>query len=163
VVLCLLGLVTAGCGYRFATGLPDGVRQVRLALRDDTVARPGLHAAVVASLRRALLHRGATRVGEEAGEAAALVEGTITEYANEAMAFDRTDVGRRFRVRVTVQLRVQGPGGSVPRLLEPIWGEAFYSSGRGIAATKAAEDEAAVRAVRDLADRAAARIAQELM
>ena len=161
LTLSVLTFAAAACGYRFSPGLPDGVRSVRLAVRDDTVARAGLHPAVVASLRRALLRLGAVRVGDEAG-AQADVEGTITEYANEAIAFDSTDVGRRFRVRVTAVFRVRGPGEATPHQLEPIWGEAYYSAGAGVSATKGAEDEGAGRAIRDLAERVAARIVQEL-
>jgi hypothetical protein len=159
--LPFLVLFATGCGYRFEAGLPEPIRSVRLAVRDDTVARAELHPAVVAALRRALLRLGAARVGEEAG-AQADIEAAITEYANEAIAFDRTDVGRRFRVRVTAVFRVRGPGDPTPRQLEAIWGEAYYSAGAGVSATKGAEDEAAGRAIRELADRAGARIAQEL-
>jgi len=104
-----------------------------------------------------------SRVRLSAPEAAdAVLAGTLTAYENEPVAFERFDVGRRFRVRLMLLLRLTGPGGEKVLLKEEIVGEAFYTAGNDVVATRSAEEEATQRAAQDLAVRAVARLLEGL-
>jgi hypothetical protein len=87
----------------------------------------------------------------------------VTAYANDAIAFDRLqqDVGRRFRVRVTLLATVAARTDGAVRLKEAITGEAFYTAGAGAVSTRNAEDEALQRAAQDLASRVVSRLLEE--
>ena len=88
----------------------------------------------------------------------AVLGGSLTAYQNDPIAFERADIGRRFRVRVTLALRLAERGGDKVLLKEEIVGEAFYTAGAGVVATRAAEEDATARAAQDLAGRVVARL-----
>ena len=159
-VSCLL---TAGCGYRphGMGSLPPEIQRLHLAALVNDTFRPGLQGLVGAAIIRRLQQD--SRVRLSAPEAAdAVLAGTLTAYENEPVAFERFDVGRRFRVRLMLLLRLTGPGGEKVLLKEEIVGEAFYTAGNDVVATRSAEEEATQRAAQDLAVRAVARLLEGL-
>jgi outer membrane lipopolysaccharide assembly protein LptE/RlpB len=160
----LLGcLGAAGCGYspRGAGSLPPEIQRLHLtALTNDTF-RPGLQGLVGAAIIRRLQQDGRVRLS--APEAAdAILAGTLIAYRNDAVAFERFDIGRRFRIRLTLLLRLTGRGGEKEFLKEEIVGEAFYTAGNDVVATRSAEEEATQRAAQDLAARTVARLMEGL-
>jgi hypothetical protein len=157
----------AGCGYQplgagtGSGGLQPDVQRVHLAALGNETFQPGLQGLVGAAILRRLQQDGRLHVtSQEAADA--ILAGSITAYQNLPVAFDQNDIGRRFRVRLTLAMRLTERGGEKLLLKDEISGEAFYTTGSDVRATRAAEEEAALRAARDLAAQVVARIADGL-
>lgn len=148
----------AGCGYQLQgpSSLAPDIGAIHLAALRNSTVRPGLQTALAAALDRRL-RSGGMRLADEAA-ADLVVAGTIREYANDGIAFERFDVGRRFRLRITFELEMRKRKGG-RALQETFAGEAYYTAGGNVIATRAAEDEAAARAIGDLAEQIATRAA----
>jgi hypothetical protein len=115
---------------------------------------------VGAAILRQLQRDGRVRLAAETN-ADAILGGSLTSYLNEPIAFERADIGRRFRVRLALLFTLTGRSDARVLVKEEIVGEAFYTAGPGVVATRAAEEEAIVRAAQDLADRVVARILED--
>jgi outer membrane lipopolysaccharide assembly protein LptE/RlpB len=153
----------AGCGYQpYAAGsLPPEIQRLHLATLANNTFRPGLHGVVSAAILRRLQHD--SRVHLAPREAAdAVLAGTLVTYQNDPIAFERADIGRRFRVRLTLAMRLTAPDGQKVLLKEEIVGEAFYTAGAGVVATRAAEEEATLRAAQDVAAQVVRRLLEGL-
>lgn len=160
-------LAFAGCGYQpygvgaGPGGLPREIQRLHLAALTNDTFRPGLQGLVSAAILRRLQQGG--RVQFAPPEAAdAVLAGSLTAYQNDPIAFERADIGRRFRVRVILALRLTARGGDKVLLKEDLVGEAFYTAGAGVVATRAAEEEATARAAQDLAARVVSRLMEGL-
>ncbi|MBI4537641.1 MAG: hypothetical protein HY712_06760 [candidate division NC10 bacterium] len=160
--LLLVVFLAAACGYH-RPGRQDPSRPVPtvhlLAFSNDTF-RPGLQGAVVAAIQRQL-HLDARIPLVEAGRADLILAGRVSGYGVEALAFDQSDIGRRFRVRVVATLSARSRTEERVRFQEEFWGEAYYTAADTVQAVRASEEEAVRRAVQDLATRVAARLLEE--
>ncbi len=167
--LRLLGLgavcsvLLLGCGYRplGAGQLPEGVHRLHLASISNGTYRPGIQGQVGAALLRRLQFATQLQVVPEPA-AQAVLEGTISTYENLPIAFQQTDIGQRFLVRLTLQMTLTDRRKGSVLLKEDVVGEAYYTAGAGAAATRAAEEEAIQRATQDLAVRAVDRLLEDL-
>jgi hypothetical protein len=114
--------------------------------------RPGLDGLAAAGVLRQLQLNGRVSLVEES-RAEAVLAGVVRLYENDAIAFDPTDVGRRFRVRVYLATTLTDRRGGTPPVHREVVGEAFYTVGTTVSGTRAAEEDAVRRAVLDLAAR----------
>ncbi len=159
-VLALSVLLTA-CGYRPVSDGPAGTApNLQVAAITNETFKPGLNTMVSTALLRRL--RLESHPGADARPPDFILSGSVTGYENDAIASTREDIGQRFRVRVTVLATLTPRGGGTARLREIIVGQAFYTTGADVVGTRAAENDAALRAAQDLARRLAARIQEEL-
>jgi hypothetical protein len=158
------GILLGACGYQplGVGGPPQSGRQVFVEAITNGTLRPGIQTVVSVALLRQLRLHGVLR-SPETGPPDLILSGGVTAYANDAIAFDQVqqDVGRRFRVRVTLLATVTGRADGAVRLREAVTGEAFYTAGAGAVSTRAAEDEALGRAAQDLASRFVTRLLEE--
>lgn len=162
----LLGLAVAallvGCGYRplGANGGPTGGHQVYVEAFTNETMRPGLQGVVAAELLRQLRFRGMLR-SSESGPPDLILSGNVNGYQNTPVAFGAQDIGRRFRVRVTLATTLMGRADGKVRFSEAVWGEAYYTAGVGAVSATASEDEAVKLAAQDLASKLVARLMEE--
>jgi hypothetical protein len=156
-------LILVGCGYRplGTERLPDGIRRVHLASIANGTYRPGIEGQLGAAILRRLQFATQVQVVPEPS-AEAVLGGRIATYQNLPIAFQQTDIGQRFLVRLTLQMTLTDRQKGKVLLKEDVVGEAYYTAGAGAAATRAAEEEAAQRAVQDLAARAVDRLLEDL-
>jgi hypothetical protein len=160
VILLPLG---AGCGYHpYGLGsLPPDLQRFHLAaIRNDTY-RPGLQGIVGTAILRQLLQDGRIRLAPQESADAVLM-GTITAYQNIPIAFDQSDIGQRFRVRLVMTMQLSGRGAEKVLLREEVYGEAYYTAGQGVTETRTAEQDAGFRAAQDLAVRVVERLLEGL-
>ncbi len=160
-LVCLL-LLAAGCGYRpyEAGDFPPGIQRLHVAPLANGTFKPGLQGLVGAAILRQLQQDGRVRlVSPDAADA--ILAGTLTVYQNLPFAFDRNDIGQRFRVRLTLAFTLTERGGEKVLLKGEIAGEAFYTTGGDVVATRSAEEEAAQRAAQDLATLVVARLMED--
>jgi len=156
----LLGLFLAGllaapaCGYR-PPGVEDPagrVQRLYAAPFTNQTFRAGLDGlAAAAVLRQLQLTGGVTLVEESRAEH--VLKGVVRLYENDAITFDPSDVGRRFRVRVYLTTTLTDRRGGTAPVQREVVGEAFYTVGSTATGTRAAEEEAIRRAVAELAAR----------
>ncbi len=161
--LCLLLLATVGgsCGYRGQASLPDDLKRIQLNVSDAGSFRPGLQANVAQALTQRILNAGG-RVVHEKAQADATVTATITALQDDPVAFDSTDIARRFRVVVVVDLEVTEREGQGALVKEQVRGQAYYSAPSGVTGTEVAQNDAIQRAIRDLADQVVTRVVEPL-
>lgn len=163
LLIALCALLGKGCGYRplGTAALPAQVRSVAIGPIANTTYRAGLQGFLAEYLHQRFRGDGRLRV-QSSTEADAVLETTITSYGNEGVAWDPAGVARRFRVQVSAGITLRDRRSQRILLGEGMAGEAYYTAGPGVGTTLTAEEEAARRAVRDLADRVAARIIEGL-
>jgi len=163
ILLVILLPWGAGCGYQpYGLGsLPPEFQRVHLAaLRNDTF-RPGLQGFVGAAILQQLQQNGRIRVSPQES-ADAVLAGTITAYQNIPIAFDQSDFGQRFRVRLVMTMQVTGRRAEKVLLREEVYGEAYYTAGQEVTETRTAEQAAGFRAAQDLAVRVVERLLEGL-
>jgi hypothetical protein len=155
--------VLQACGYRplEGGGGPQGVQRLHVAGITNDTFNPGIQAAVGAAIIRQLRFNTRIQVVDETS-ADLILAGRVTAYQNDAIAFNVQDIGRRYRVRITLQASLVGRGGGGARLTQEVGGEAYYTTGSSAADTRAAEQEATQRAAQDLARQLVALLVEEL-
>lgn len=163
VLAIACGALGVGCGYRpLGEGsLPRGIQRLHLTALSNGTFKPGVQGMVGAAILRRLQADGRVHLAPEP-EADAVLGGTVTTYLNEAIAFEQADIGRRFRVRLSLLFTLTDRRAGTATLKEELTGEAYYTTGTGVVATRAAEDEAMQRAAQDLATRVVARLMDDL-
>jgi outer membrane lipopolysaccharide assembly protein LptE/RlpB len=159
--LLLCGGLLAGCGYRLqGEAASPRIHRLHVAAFSNGTFKAGVDGLVGSAVLRQLRLDGRMRLTDEAA-ADAVLAGRVTTYENEAVAVDQNDIGRRFRVRVVLQLSLTDRRAPAEGFKTQIDGEAFYTTGVGVADTRAAEEEATVRAARDLAERILTRLVED--
>ena len=162
VVLILLSASLAGCGYRplgagRTTDLSPAITTIAIGTLKNRTFRP----TILPALKEAILRRFAAdaRLKVVDGEADAILEGTIDGFSEDPLAFDSTDTARRYRLSIYFTFTLKDRVKDRMLLHDGLSGVAFYIAGPGVTATRAAQDEATLRAVRDLADGVVSRVA----
>ena len=164
--LLLAGLVAAtlaaACGYHpVGVGGPAPAgRQVAVEAITNETMRPGIQGIVGAAVLRQLRLHGVLGPSET-GPPTLILSGGVTGYQSEAIAFDRQDIGRRYRVRVTLVATLTERTDGKVRLREAIVGEAFYTTGVGAVSVSNSEAEALRFAADDVASKLVARLLEE--
>ncbi len=164
LTVCAVGsLILAGCGYQplSAARLPEGIRRLHVASIANGTYRPGIEGQVGAAIRRRLQFVTQVQVVPEPS-AEGILGGKISSYQNIPIAFQQTDIGQRFLVRLTLQMTLTDQRKGSVLLKEDVVGEAYYTAGTGAAATRAAEEEAIQRAAQNLAARVVDRLLEDL-
>ncbi|MFQ5846463.1 MAG: LPS assembly lipoprotein LptE [Candidatus Methylomirabilales bacterium] len=162
LVLIGLGLIPAlggACGYHGQVSLPGHLKRIHLTVSNPGAFRPGLETDLTQALTQRILSAGG-RVVKEEGEADAAMKATITALERNPVSFDSTDIARRFRMVVVLDLQVVQRSGKVELANEQVRGEAYYSAPPGVTGTQVAEDEAVRRALRNLADQVVTRVVE---
>jgi hypothetical protein len=157
----------AGCGYKplGAEALPANIRTIAVGPIANSTFRAGLQGFLGEYLNQRVRADGRLRVRPSA-EADAVIESTITGYGAEGVAWDQNGVALRFRVQVTAGMSLRDRETQRVLISDGLVGEAYYTAGQttgqGVTTTLAAEEVAARRALRDLADRMVTRIIEGL-
>lgn len=159
VAVIAIALVGAACGYRGQTNLPSDLQRIHVAVSNSGAFRPGLETALSQALTQRILSAGGRVVAEEA-QADATIKAVITGLERNPVAFDATDLARRFRMVVILDLQVIQRRDRAELAKEQVRGEAYYSAPTGVTGTQVAEDEAIRRAMSDLADRVLTRVGE---
>jgi hypothetical protein len=155
-------LLAAGCGYH-RPGHEDVARpapSVHVAAFGNDTVRPELHGIVAGAIQRQLLLDLRMPAADATG-ADLILAGRVSGYGVEALAFDPSDIGRRFRVRVLATVTASRRADGRTRFQGMFRGEAYYTAADTVQAVRTAEEEAARRAAQDLAEQVAARLLEE--
>ena len=164
-IAAAVGILLAACGYQpvGTTGPPGSGQQLYVEAITNETMRPGIEGVVGAAVRQELQRRGVVQGLKAAPTPPDLIlSGGVTSYLNEPITFGAVqDIGRRFRVRVTLLATLTRRTDGQVRFQEAITGEAYYTAGAGAVAVGSAENEALRFAAQDLANKLVARLVEE--
>lgn len=155
----LLAITVGACGYRGQVGLPDELKRIHVDVSNTGSSRPGLEAEVRQALTQGILNAGGQVVAEKS-QADATIKAAIVSLNENPVAFDAQDIATRFRTVVVLDVEVIQRSGTMGPAKEQVFGEAYYSAPSGITGTEVAANDAIRRALRDLADKVVARVAE---
>lgn len=99
-----LALVEGGCGYSLGGTLPSHLRSVAVPVFRNLTAVPAIENFLTNAVVNAFATNGRLRV-VGVGQADAILEGDVTGYSLQSIAFDATANVRQYRLTVTLNLR----------------------------------------------------------
>ena len=105
VAVAAVTLLT-GCGYTFRGTLPEHVKTISVPIFVNRTQEPGVESIVTRAVVEAFSTNGRLRVVRTAG-ADAVLEGEVTSYGVQAIAFDKTSNVQQYRLVVTLNLRLR--------------------------------------------------------
>ena len=161
-ILCMAVLLAlAGCGYRplgsgEVSALQPSIRTISIGTLKNHTLRPNIHPALKDALIRKFASENRIRVVEEGADA--ILEGAIEGFGEEPLAFSSADTAKRLRMNISFSFTLRNRVEDKVFLRDGVAGVAYYFTGTGIAATRAAEDAATLRAVADLAEQVVSRV-----
>ncbi|HEV8585238.1 MAG TPA: LptE family protein [Methylomirabilota bacterium] len=106
VLLVLAAGTLAGCGYSFRGTLPDHVRTVAVPIFLNRTPEPGVESIITRAIVQAFATNGRLQVTRPA-DADAILDGEVTSYGIQAIAFDETLNVQQYRLVVTLNLRMR--------------------------------------------------------
>jgi hypothetical protein len=104
--LLALAVVSVGCGYTLRGTLPDHVRTVAVPMFANRTAEPGVEGVLTRAVVDAFATNGRLQV-VRAEDADVVLEGEITGYQLQSIAFDPAANVRQYRLWVTLNLRLR--------------------------------------------------------
>jgi len=145
--LVVAALLAGGCGYSLRSSLPAHIKTVHVPVLRNQTQEPGIEDFVTQALTEAVVTSGRVRIAPSAGQADALLEGSIVEYSVTSLAFDRNANVTQYRLRIALSLtfrdRVKG---QVLWRQERIEDRADFPVSGPVTQTLAREDQALRRA-----------------
>lgn len=106
VALAVAAGALGGCGYSFHGTLPSHVRTVAVPIFLNRTQEPGVESIVTRAIVQAFATNGRLQVVRPA-DADAILEGEVTSYGVQAIAFDETLNVQQYRLVVTLNLRMR--------------------------------------------------------
>lgn len=102
--LVLLGALAGGCGYSLRGTLPDHLKTIAVPVFANRTREPFVENIVTRAVVEAFTTSGRLRVVRPE-EADSILEGEVTGYDLQSVAFDSAANVRQFRLVVTMNLR----------------------------------------------------------
>jgi outer membrane lipopolysaccharide assembly protein LptE/RlpB len=97
-------LATAGCGYSLRGNLPDHIRTVAVPIFLNRTPVPAVENFLTSAVTNAFSTNGRLRV-TTVDRADSILEGEITSYLLQSIAYDAAANIRQFRLQVTLNLK----------------------------------------------------------
>ena len=104
VVVLGAALASAGCGYSLRGNLPDHIKTVAVPVFQNRTAVPAVENFLTNAVINAFATNGRLRVTSVEG-ADSVLDGEITNYSLQSIAYDAAANIRKFRLTVTLNLR----------------------------------------------------------
>ena len=104
--LGLLATSLAGCGYSFRGNLPEHIQTVAVPIFANKTGEPAVENFLTNAVVEAFSTNGRLRVVRRE-EADAILEGEVTSYAIESIAYDSQANVRQYRLVVTMNLKLR--------------------------------------------------------
>jgi Lipopolysaccharide-assembly len=99
-----LSILTGGCGYTVGGTLPPHVKTVAVPVFKNLTQEPAIEGVITSAVVNAFVNGGRLRVVARE-QADSLLEGEITSYAVESIAFDQGINAQVFRLRVALNVQ----------------------------------------------------------
>lgn len=106
LALALLAVAVAGCGYSLRGALPDRIRTVAVPVFANRTGEPAVENLLTRAVVEAFSTNGRLRVVAP-DRADAILDGEVTGYELQSLAYDARANIRRYRLVVTMNLRLR--------------------------------------------------------
>ncbi len=103
-LLATAALAAAGCGYSLRGNLPDHIKTVAVPIFLNRTAVPAVENFLSSAVANAFSTNGRLRL-TTADRADSILEGEITNYMLQSIAYDAAANIRQFRLQVTLNLK----------------------------------------------------------
>jgi hypothetical protein len=138
------------------SALQPSIKTISIGTLKNRTLRPTILPALKEALVRRFASEGRIRVVEEGADA--LLDGAIDGFGADPLAFTKEDTAKRLRLSISFSFTVKNRLEDKVLLRDGVAGVAYYFTGTGVTATRAAEDEATLRAVADVAEQVVGRV-----
>jgi hypothetical protein len=99
----LLAAAVVACGYSFQGTLPEDIKTVAVPVFKNSTYEPAVESVLTSAVLNAFATSGRLRVAP-VGEADSLLEGEVTGYNVQALAFDRNSNVTQYRLLITMNV-----------------------------------------------------------
>ena len=106
LIVAVAALALGACGYSFRGTLPSHVRTVAVPIFVNRTSEPGVESIITRAVVQAFATNGRLQVVRPA-DADAILEGEVTSYSVNAIAFDETLNVQQYRLVVVLNLRMR--------------------------------------------------------
>jgi Lipopolysaccharide-assembly len=104
VALTLLATLLGGCGYTIGGNLPSNIKSVAVPVFKNLTQQPAIENVITAAVVNAFVTGGRLKV-VPVEQADSLLEGEVTGYNVESIAFDPAINAQVFRLRVALNVQ----------------------------------------------------------
>jgi outer membrane lipopolysaccharide assembly protein LptE/RlpB len=99
-------VVLAGCGYSLRGTLPSHIKTVAVPIFANRTQEPAVEGLITRAVVEAFSTNGRLKIAK-AADADAILDGEITRYEIQAIAYDQSANIRQYRLLVTLNLRMR--------------------------------------------------------
>ena len=128
----LLGAVvalSAGCGYNLvgrASNIPEDIKKVFVEPLENQTTRLQVEQILTEAISNELVTRRRFEVSNNAGEADAILRGTVLTFSVRPLTFDQDGLADNFEISITADMRFERPPNLGDDQGEVIWSNARY-------------------------------------
>lgn len=144
IVLAVLVLAVSGCGYSLRGHLPDHIQTIAVPIFVNRTQEPALDSFITRAVVEAFSTNGRLRLAK-IEDADSILEGEITGYAVDSIAFDRNANVQLYRLRVTLNLTMRDLRRNTVLFREANFSEKSDFRVRGAVSQTIAREETALR------------------
>jgi outer membrane lipopolysaccharide assembly protein LptE/RlpB len=144
VVLALVAVAVSGCGYSLRGHLPDHIQTIAVPIFVNRTQEPALDSFITRAVVEAFSTNGRLRLAK-IEDADSILEGEITSYAVDSIAFDRNANVQLYRLRVTLNLTMRDLRRNTVLFREANFSEKSDFRVRGAVSQTIAREETALR------------------
>ena len=115
VIIILITVLCAGCGYHFAEegGFPGETQRLFVKVLENNTQETGVESIVTAALLSELTLRKTDELASDFDDADVVLSGAVNRVTITAISYSKPDVADERRVTVTVDLKLTQKDGSV--------------------------------------------------
>jgi outer membrane lipopolysaccharide assembly protein LptE/RlpB len=106
VVVALAVMALSGCGYSLRGHLPDHIQTIAVPIFVNRTQEPAVDSFITRAVVEAFSTNGRLRLAK-VEDADSILEGEITGYVVDSIAFDRNANVQLYRLRVTLNLTMR--------------------------------------------------------
>jgi len=108
--LTALALILWGCGYTLvgqASNIPEDIESVYVEPLDNTTPRSQVEQILTRAISNELVTRRQFEVVNNAGEADAVLSGTVVDFRVRPLTFDSAGLANSFEITITADMKFQ--------------------------------------------------------
>jgi outer membrane lipopolysaccharide assembly protein LptE/RlpB len=144
VSLILLAAAASGCGYSLRGHLPEHIKTIAVPIFVNRTQEPAVESVITRAVVEAFSTNGRLRVAR-LEEADSILEGEVTGYAVDSIAFDRNANVELYRLRVVMNLTMRDLRRNAVLFRQPNFTDKADFRVRGAVSQTIAREETALR------------------
>lgn len=129
LLAALLALALSGCGYSLAgraSNLPEDIQSIYVETLENNTSRSQVEQILTQAISDELVTRRRFKVVNSAGEADAILRGTVLSFAVRPLTFDDEGLATNFEINITADMAFQRPPRAGEEEGEVVWSNSRY-------------------------------------